>query len=62
LLRLVRDEDLTYPIIGVAKSDWKLEQLKDRKTALIITAVRIGGYYDSLRYREKYNLGKVALE
>jgi hypothetical protein len=22
--------DLTYPIIGVAKSDWKLEQLKDR--------------------------------
>jgi len=30
LLRLVRDEDLTYPIIGVAKSDWKLEQLKDR--------------------------------
>ena len=30
LLRLVRDEGVNVPIIGVAKSDWKLDQLKDR--------------------------------
>jgi glucose-6-phosphate 1-dehydrogenase len=32
LLGLVRDEGLNVPIIGVAKADWKLEQLKARAT------------------------------
>ena len=30
LLGLVRDEGLNVPIIGVAKADWNLEQLKAR--------------------------------
>jgi glucose-6-phosphate 1-dehydrogenase len=30
LLRLVRDEGVNVPIVGVARSDWKLDQLKDR--------------------------------
>jgi len=30
LLGLVRDEDLSVPIIGVAKAGWTLDQLKDR--------------------------------
>src|SRR6201994_3659636 len=30
LLGLVRDEDLNVPIIGVAKADWGLDQLKER--------------------------------
>ena len=32
LLRLVRDEDLRVPIIGVAKAGWGLDQLKQRAT------------------------------
>ena len=30
LLRLVRDEQIRVPIIGVAKSGWNLENLKER--------------------------------
>jgi glucose-6-phosphate 1-dehydrogenase len=30
LLRLVRDEGMRVPIIGVAKSGWSLQNLKDR--------------------------------
>jgi glucose-6-phosphate 1-dehydrogenase len=30
LMRLVRDEGVTVPIVGVAKSGWSLEQLKNR--------------------------------
>src|SRR6516162_2121138 len=30
LLRLVRDEEIRVPIIGVAKSGWSLENLKER--------------------------------
>ena len=30
LLRLVRDEGLNMPIIGVAKAGWNLDQLKAR--------------------------------
>ena len=36
LLRLVRDEGVRVPIIGVAKSGWSLENLKDRAKDIII--------------------------
>jgi hypothetical protein len=36
---LVRDEGVNVPIIGVAKSDWKLDQLKDRAVEPILDNV-----------------------